>query len=102
MFPPRDVTRRDFLKSAALTSAGLVAQGSLAREASSALSAVEGYSSTHLLDGWEHHRGALGSVWDAWREDSGNDIKWQPVSIPHCFNAKDAVDPDGTFYEGPA
>jgi beta-galactosidase len=102
MFPLKDSTRRDFLKSVTLTSVGLLARRSLAGESSSALPAVEKDSSTRLLDGWEHHRGALGSVWDVWREDSGNDITWQLVAMPHCFDARDAVDPDGMFYEGPA
>ena len=101
MCPPRDITRRHFLKSAALTGAGLMARHSLAKEALSAQAARDGYSSTPLLDGWEHHRGAFGSAWDLWREDTGND-KWQPVAMPHCYNARDAVDPDGTFYEGKA
>ena len=101
MLPPRDTTRRDFLKSVALTGAGLLAQRSVTSEASSALPAENGYSSTPLQEGWEHHRGSLGSVWDVWREDSGNDVSWQPVPMPHCFNARDAVDPDGRFYEGP-
>jgi beta-galactosidase len=27
---------------------------------------------------------------------------WQPVQLPHCVNAEDAVDPDVNYYQGPA
>jgi beta-galactosidase len=79
-----------------------MAPRAFAREQLPPPTATNGYSSVPLLQGWELHRGTLGSVWDAWREDHDNGIKWQPVPMPHCFNARDAVDPDGTFYEGPA
>jgi len=79
-----------------------MAPRAFAREQLPPPTAKNGYSSVPLLQGWEHRRGTLGSVWDVWREDHDNGIKWQPVPIPHCFNARDAVDPDGTFYEGPA
>ena len=26
---------------------------------------------------------------------------WQKVTLPHCFNAEDAVDPDVNYYQGP-
>ena len=26
---------------------------------------------------------------------------WQTVSLPHCFNAEDCVDPDVNYYQGP-
>jgi beta-galactosidase len=26
---------------------------------------------------------------------------WEKVTLPHCFNARDAVDPDVNYYEGP-
>jgi beta-galactosidase len=38
---------------------------------------------------------------------AGNFIKarlaasWTPVTLPHCFNARDAVDPDVRYYQGP-
>ncbi|MGI9176470.1 MAG: alginate lyase family protein [Pirellulales bacterium] len=55
-----------------------------------------------LADGWEHHRGSLGSVWEAWRGEKASDnVAWTPVSLPHCFNARDAVDPDDRYYQGP-
>ena len=48
-----------------------------------------------LTDGWEHYRGTLGSAWEVWRGDKASDnVAWTKVSLPHCFNARDAVDPD--------
>ena len=56
-----------------------------------------------LLDsGWEFHQGGLGSIWEIWRGDAVTDnVKWMPVTLPHSFNTRDAVDPDGHYYEGP-
>ena len=55
-----------------------------------------------LDSGWEFHQGALGSIWEIWRGDAATDnVKWTPVTLPHCFNARDAVDPDTHYYEGP-
>lgn len=55
-----------------------------------------------LAEGWEHYRGTLGSVWEVWRGDKATDnVAWTPVALPHCFNARDAVDPDERYYQGP-
>jgi beta-galactosidase len=55
-----------------------------------------------LANGWEFHQGALGSTWELWRGDKASDnVTWTPVTLPHCFNARDAVDPDVRYYQGP-
>ncbi len=55
-----------------------------------------------LADGWEHYRGTLGSVWEVWRGEKASDnVAWTKVALPHCFNARDAVDPDERYYQGP-
>jgi beta-galactosidase len=51
---------------------------------------------------WDHYRGTLGGPWDVWRVDRVNQIPWQAVQIPHCPNARDAVDPDEPYFEGPS
>ncbi len=39
---------------------------------------------------------------EIWRGDNASDnVDWTPVTLPHCFNARDAVDPDMPYYEGP-
>jgi len=64
--------------------------------------AAAGPGPVRLAAGWEHYRGSLGSVWEVWRGDKASDnVAWQPVSLPHCFNARDAVDPDERYYQGP-
>lgn len=45
----------------------------------------------------------MAGPWDVWRsaygiEDPG--VIWEKVSLPHCFNASDAVDPDVKYYQG--
>jgi beta-galactosidase len=55
-----------------------------------------------LRDGWEHYRGTLGSVWEVWRGERASDnVPWTAVRLPHCFNARDCVDPDERYYQGP-
>ena len=68
-----------------------------------AFSNVSGAQDSHRLrDGWEYHQGALGSIWEIWRGDAASDnVTWTPVTLPHCFNARDAVDPDVRYYQGP-
>jgi beta-galactosidase len=97
------LTRREFIKSTALATAALATAGpaaSLAQIASNPTSA--GVTSERLLTGWEHCRGSLGGIWDVWRGGKANDkASWQAVTLPHCFNARDAVDPDTPYYQGP-
>ena len=51
---------------------------------------------------WEHRRGTLGGIWEVWRGDKASDnVPWEKVPVPHCFNARDAVDPDAHLLPGP-
>ena len=57
---------------------------------------------SRLDSGWEFHQGGLGSIWEIWRGNKASDnVAWTPVTLPHCFNARDAVDPDEHYYQGP-
>jgi beta-galactosidase len=59
-------------------------------------------SSQRLDNGWEFYQGSLGGTWEIWRGDRATDnVTWTPVTLPHCFNARDAVDPDVRYYQGP-
>ncbi len=57
-----------------------------------------------LTKGWEHYRGGLGGIWEVWRADklpnSFFHLPWETVSLPHCFNSHDGVDPDVKYYQG--
>ncbi|SMB88978.1 glycoside hydrolase family 2 sugar binding [Hymenobacter roseosalivarius DSM 11622] len=61
--------------------------------------------STRLNDNWEFVRQDLGGVWEAVRPiGAGNPESvplWEKVTLPHCFNARDAVNPDVNYYQGP-
>src|SRR5271165_3943956 len=84
------MTRRDFV----LASAALAV--------SPAQNAAAAPSEGRLTKGWEHFRGQLGGIWEVWRGDKASDnVAWTPVELPHCFNARDAVDPDEAYYQGP-
>ncbi len=59
---------------------------------------------TTLATGWEFVRADVGGIWPTLRseERSISLPVWTPVTLPHCYNATDAVDPDVPYYEGPA
>ncbi|MDR1526729.1 MAG: glycoside hydrolase family 2 protein [Dysgonamonadaceae bacterium] len=58
-----------------------------------------------LNNDWEFLKGDLGSIWEGVRPIRPDDPEavplWEKVSLPHCFNAEDAVDPYTNYYEGP-
>ena len=92
-----NVTRRDFLKSSALVTAAALANSQIL----SAEAATAAAKSERLITGWEHYRGSLGGPWEVWHGSFAKDPnRWTKVELPHCFNARDAVDPDTTYYRG--
>jgi beta-galactosidase len=64
-----------------------------------------GQQAQRLNSGWEFVRQDLGGVWEAVRPVvAGNPESvplWDAVTLPHCFNARDAVDPNVNYYQGP-
>jgi beta-galactosidase len=90
------LSRRDFLKTSALLTAAALTSNALVGETRSSNQTAQ-----RLLQNWEHYRGSLGGPWEVWRGAKASDqILWQKVDIPHCFNARDAVDPDEVYYRG--
>ncbi len=59
--------------------------------------------SSRLLDGWVYHKHDVGGVWEIIRSSNKKSalLLSERVTMPHCFNAYDAVDPDVAYYEGP-
>ena len=62
-------------------------------------------ASIRLNDNWKFLKGDLGGIWEALRTFKAGDPEsvplWENISLPHCFNATDAVDPDVNYYQGP-
>jgi beta-galactosidase len=58
-----------------------------------------------LNEGWLFLRGDIGNIWETVRPASKGSPEtvplWTVVTLPHCFNAEDAVDPDLNYYQGP-
>ncbi len=59
-----------------------------------------------LNENWQFLKSDLGNVWEAVRPiiKPGNPEcvpVWENITLPHCFNAYDAVDPDINYYQGP-
>ena len=93
---PVGLTRRELFQAASAAIAGA------ALSSSPASAAGEAAPVRRLSEGWEYYRGDLGSAWEAWRGKAASDnVAWDKVAMPHCFNAFDAVDPDHAYYQGP-
>ncbi|MEL6717851.1 MAG: glycoside hydrolase family 2 TIM barrel-domain containing protein [Bacteroidota bacterium] len=59
---------------------------------------------TRLNENWQFIQEDLGGVWEAVRPVKAGRPEtvplWQEVSLPHCFNATDAVNPYKNYYQG--
>lgn len=59
-----------------------------------------------LNNGWQFLRSDQGGIWEVVRPvRPGNPESvplWDSVTLPHCVNARDAVDPDANYYQGPS
>jgi len=62
--------------------------------------------SKRLTHNWEFIKQDLGGIWESVRPvGKGNPESvplWEQVTLPHCVNAEDAVDPDVNYYQGPS
>jgi len=62
-------------------------------------------NSIRLNANWKFLKGDLGGIWEAVRTYQAGDPEslplWENVTLPHCFNATDAVDPEVNYYQGP-
>jgi beta-galactosidase len=88
-------SRRAFLTNSALIAGAAALSPSIVR---ASLQETSDPATVKLFDnGWEFFRGSLGGPWEAWNLHGPD---WQPVQLPHCFNAYDACDPDKPAYRG--
>jgi beta-galactosidase len=71
----------------------------------STIANVKAQKSQRLNNNWEFLKSDLGGIWEAVRpakDGSSESVPiWSKVTLPHCFNAEDAVDPDVNYYQGP-
>jgi beta-galactosidase len=94
-----ELSRRQFLQTATMTTAGALLAAPLRAAAMQSQSAEgEAVSSKRLDEGWEYRQGPLAGIWEVWRTEE--DDLWQPAALPHCFNALDACDPDQSYFRG--
>ena len=95
-------SRRHFLRNATLASVSAALappalHARIARTLTAASLSVPAALQSHRLDtGWEYIQGPLDPA-DAMEPA---DKVWRPVTLPHCFNAYDACDPDTPYYRG--
>ncbi|NSL90122.1 DUF4982 domain-containing protein [Chitinophaga sp. Mgbs1] len=61
--------------------------------------------SVRITQQWEFLRSDLGGIWEAVRpaaEGSPESVPlWTTITLPHCFNARDAAEPSENYYQGP-
>ncbi len=66
---------------------------------------VPSTSKIRLTDNWEFLKQDVGGIWEIVRSAPTGGPEsapiWTKVTLPHCFNASDAVDPDLNYYQGP-
>ncbi|MEM6644581.1 MAG: sugar-binding domain-containing protein, partial [Bacteroidota bacterium] len=59
---------------------------------------------TRLNNDWQYLQEDLGGVWEAVRPVKAGRPEtvplWEEVTLPHCFNATDAVNPYQNYYQG--
>jgi beta-galactosidase len=93
-------SRRQFLKTSTAVAAASLLPGTSLRASIATLAqdSANGPIATRLATGWEYLQGSLGGPWEAWHSEEV--ASWQPVSMPHCFNAYDGCDPDVPYYRG--
>jgi beta-galactosidase len=93
-------SRRFFLQSTAAISATLAFGPSpLTALAQSTTARGEQANSLLLSEHWQFLQDSLSGPWEAWLTDQTN--PWTNVTLPHCFNAVDACDPEKPYYQGP-
>lgn len=67
---------------------------------------TQAQQSARLINNWEFLKQDIGGIWEAVRPvKPGNPEAapiWTKISLPHCVNATDAVDPDVNYYQGPS
>src|SRR6201987_1097385 len=96
-------SRRNFLKAGATAAAASLLPSSTLRASIATLAGGADQPdnidhSRRLADGWEFLQGSLGGPWETWHSEEV--AVWQPVAMPHCFNAYDGCDPDVPYYRG--
>jgi beta-galactosidase len=97
----QSLTRREFLEASALLATTLIPGTATAQLPIPTRGKGSATPAQRLLTGWEYHAGSLGGIWEVWRGREISASHWQAVEMPHCFNVRDAVDPDEPYYQGP-
>lgn len=95
-------SRRSFLRSAGVAISGVAISGAALSKSAFSLAGRQDEAPVDrvtLNDGWEFLKDSLDGPWEAWLTEQTN--PWTKVTLPHCFNATDACDPDIPYYQGP-
>ena len=71
-----------------------------------ALVSVSAQVKLSLTDGWQFIRMDMANTWEVFRPVQAGKPEsvplWSNITLPHCYNAEDGVDPAVNYYQGPA
>ncbi len=82
-----------------MASTGVLLTGPLRAAASNSLTpSGDSTPATRLDKGWEFRKGPLDGIWEIWRAEESDE--WAAAVLPHCFNDRDACDPDEPYFRG--
>jgi beta-galactosidase len=98
--PLFDSTRRHFILTASCSAAVALFSAPIHAVDLFSTSPEDGapVSGKRLESGWQFRQGAIGGISEVW--NSPNDGQWQATALPHCFNDRDACDPDKPYFRG--
>lgn len=70
------------------------------------LASVSAQVKLRLSDNWQFIRSDMSNTWEVFRPALPGKPEsvplWTSVTLPHCYNAEDGVDPSANYYQGPA
>ena len=95
-----DVSRRQFMLAAFCSTAGALLSAPTNASALESVSqeGLPALSAKRLDLGWQFRLGAIGPIERVWKSD--DDGLWEAANLPHCFNSRDACDPDKPYFRG--
>ncbi|MGD0938226.1 MAG: glycoside hydrolase family 2 TIM barrel-domain containing protein [Terracidiphilus sp.] len=93
-------SRRQFLRDASISAAVALVSAPIRAIAIDSLLPKDGaaVSPSRLDLGWLFRQGPMDSVKEAWAP--AEEGLWKSTELPHCFNGRDACDPDQPYFRG--
>jgi beta-galactosidase len=92
--------RRQFIQTASFSAVGAMLSARLGKGQQRLREATPAEGERHIFRlerGWHFRRGPVAGIQELNKAKSHG---WEPVELPHCFNAMNECDPDQSYYRG--